>query len=373
MHRAAAIGFLLVSFLWPRALAQQAAPAAQTRDATLVASPSADDALNASLGAGALQLDVVVADKSGKPVAGLNAGDFTLLDNGKPSGIVAFGAHDPATQPESEPPAKIILVIDTVNDEFNSVAFVRTQVQRFLRQNEGRLAYPVSVDWITDKEVKAQDTPTLDGNALADKLAAMESQLRTIVPSQGLYGALDRVRLSIRILRAIALNEAARPGKKLLIWIGPGWPMLGGPNLDMSAHDRKQVFAEIVDLSARLREARVSLYSVSQGQANYDTFLYEEYVKGVRRPEDASLADLSLKVLAVQTGGLVETPTNDLAASIDACVRGAGTFYRLAFVPPPADAPNEYHKLEVRIDRPNLRVRTSAGYYGQPLGGPAAP
>jgi VWFA-related protein len=373
MHRAAAIGFLLVSLRPQPVLAHQAATAAQTPVAVAAASPSADDAVDTSLRGGAMQLDVVVADKSGNPVPGLSASDFTLLDNGKPSGIVAFRALDPATLPEREPPAKIILVIDTVNDDFNSVAFVRAQVQSFLRQNQGRLAYPVSVDWITDKEVKTQDTPTLDGNALADKLAAMESQLRTIVPSQGLYGAVDRLRLCLQILRAIAVNEAARPGKKLLVWIGPGWPMLGGPNLDMSAHDHKEVFAEIVDLSARMREARISLYSVSQGQANYNSFLYEEYLKGVRHPEDSSLADLSLKVLAVQTGGLAETPTNDLAASIDACVRGAGTFYRLAFVPPPPDAPNEYHKLEVRIDRPNLKVRTSTGYYSQPASAPAAP
>ena len=43
-------------------------------------------------------------------------------------------------------------------------------------------------------------------------------------------------------------------------------------------------------------------------------------------------------------------------------------FYSVSFDPPPADGPNEYHKLEVRIDKPGLSARTNTGYYDQSAG-----
>lgn len=39
-----------------------------------------------------ITLDVVVTDKSGKPVAGLQQQDFTLLDNKEPNKILSFNA-----------------------------------------------------------------------------------------------------------------------------------------------------------------------------------------------------------------------------------------------------------------------------------------
>lgn len=41
---------------------------------------------------GRIRLDVVVTDKAGKPVTGLQAQDFTLLDNKNPQKIVYFKA-----------------------------------------------------------------------------------------------------------------------------------------------------------------------------------------------------------------------------------------------------------------------------------------
>src|SRR5580765_6700246 len=37
-----------------------------------------------------VQLDVSVLDKNRRPIKGLTAGDFTVLENGKPQSIVAF-------------------------------------------------------------------------------------------------------------------------------------------------------------------------------------------------------------------------------------------------------------------------------------------
>jgi hypothetical protein len=71
-------------------------------------------------------------------------------------------------------------------------------------------------------------------------------------------------------------------------------------------------------------------------------------------------------VLAVQTGGLALTASNDIAGQIAQCVADADTFYTLTVDATAADRPNEYHATEVKVATPGLTVRTRNGYYAQP-------
>ncbi len=40
-------------------------------------------------------------------------------------------------------------------------------------------------------------------------------------------------------------------------------------------------------------------------------------------------------------------------------------YYELSFRPLPGE-PNEYHALEVKVDKPGLEARTRTGYYSGP-------
>jgi VWFA-related protein len=88
---------------------------------------------------GLIKLDVVVRDKSGKPVPGLGAGDFTLLDNDQPQKILSFQAFDGATA-RPDPPVEVILVIDTLNLQSQQIPLATSEAERFLRRNNGHLA-----------------------------------------------------------------------------------------------------------------------------------------------------------------------------------------------------------------------------------------
>lgn len=316
-----------------------------------------------------MRLDVVVSDRSGKPVAGLSAEDFALFDNGRPRRLLSFGANRGDATLRS--PAQVILLIDTMNARFADVSYETRQVEKYLRQNGGRLAYPTSVDWVTEEGVKAQVTPMLDGNAMADKLEMMEAAVHSIVAAQGIYGALDLFQRSIRVLDAVALDEAQRPGHKLAIWIGPGWPMLGGPTFDLTEKTHQTLFRDIVAMSDRLDKAHLSLYSVSLGQADRSTFMYTEWLKGVRKVDDASGASLSENVLAVQSGGVAQPPTNDVAEAIDECVQDAEVFYTLTFEAAETDQPYEYHELKLQLDKKGLKARSKTGYYARSRQQPA--
>jgi hypothetical protein len=74
-----------------------------------------------------ITLDAVVVDKSGHPVPGLHAEDFTVLDAGQPTKILRFRAHNKADVPANavDPSTEIILVLDEVNAPYNRVAYAR--------------------------------------------------------------------------------------------------------------------------------------------------------------------------------------------------------------------------------------------------------
>jgi VWFA-related protein len=308
---------------------------------------------------------VVVTDKSGKPVLGLELQDFTLKDNNLPAKILSFNAISGNAQ-SAAPATEVTLVLDAVNLNFQTMARSRDNIARFLRQNGGHLALPVSVFLFTNEGVKVLLQPSTDGNALAAQLDQADAGLRTIGRSAGTYGDIERFQLSLHWATLIARNEVNRPGRKLLIWCGPGWPLLDRLSIETSLKGEQQMFNEIVELSTTMREAHMAFYSVSLGDPNLGTFLYQSFLKGVKTAEKANPSDLNLKVLATQSGGRVLGPDNDISAQIQTCVQDAGAFYTLSFDPPKADKPNEYHDLKVEIGKPGLTARTNTGYYNQP-------
>src|ERR1700728_3058481 len=87
-----------------------------------------------------ITLDVVVTDKSGKPVPGLQQQDFTLLDNKQPQKILSFQATDLATNDSTrgaDSPLQAIVLVDAVHTSFRSVGYARQELQKFLQQDDG--------------------------------------------------------------------------------------------------------------------------------------------------------------------------------------------------------------------------------------------
>jgi VWFA-related protein len=315
-----------------------------------------------------LTLDVVVTDKSGTPVPGLEQQDFSLLDNRQPQKILSFRAVKEATA-TADPAVEIILLIDRVNTSFSAVANEREQVKKFLRQNGGHLPLPVSMVFFSDSGTQMQNA-SRDGNALIAALDRSDSGLRSIRRSQGFYGAADRFQLSLQALNSLASFEANKPGRKMVIWISPGWPLLSGPEVQLTSKQQQQIFNEIVGVSTALWHARIVLYSVdplgTADAARARTTYYESFLKGVRTDRQAQAGNLALQVLAYQSGGRVLNSSNDVAGEIRTCAMDANAFYVLSFDAPPADGPNEYHGLEIKIDKPGLKARTRTSYYDQP-------
>jgi hypothetical protein len=165
---------------------------------------------------------------------------------------------------------------------------------------------------------------------------------------------------SLKALGAIAIEERKRPSRKLLLWVGPGWPTEFGTELGRHSFD------EITELSTRLREARISLISVTAWAYPKREFSYEEYLQGVRSGKDARPGDVSLEVLATKSGGVVTAPAFDLQGTIDRYVEHANDFYTVSFDPPKADHPDEHHELKIVVNGRDATARTNSEYYAEP-------
>ncbi len=316
-----------------------------------------------------ITLDVVVEDKSGKPVPGLQQQDFTLLDNRQPQKIVSFRAI-PGVSAMAGPPVEVILLVDEVNTSFQTVTRAQQQIEKFLGRNGGELARPLSLVFLSDSGAKMGNTSSRDGKALIAESNQSKRALRVVGRSQGFYGASDRLQLSLRTVGQLADYEAARPGRKLVVWISPGWPILSGPHIELSPKDQQGIFRSIVALSDALRRARITLYSVDPlgmlDAGGLRTIYYQEFLKGVTAAKQVHIGNVALQVLAQQSGGLVLNSSNDVAGEIATCAADANAYYVLSFDGLVGDGPDEYHALEIKIDHPGLEARTRSGYYAQP-------
>jgi len=308
-----------------------------------------------------ISVNVVVTGAGGVPVGGLTQQDFTILDKKIPTPVVAF-------EEMVKKPATVLVVVDAVNSPTSAVAYQREQVVKFFRSNGGRLAHPTSFAVLTDQNAQTFNGTSTDGNVLADALEHYDIGLREIRRSSGFYGAEDRLTISLNALHNIIAYQAKLPGRKLVIWVSPGWPLLSSAAVDLSGKEQRQAFGNVVDFSTALREAGITLYAVDTWGATESlgrAFYYQSFLKGVSKPGQVELGDLGLQVLAVQSGGLALN-SNGGFEMLQRCLADADDYYRITFEPAPSEQPNDYHPLEIRVAKPGMTVRTTQGYYSQP-------
>jgi VWFA-related protein len=333
---------------------------AQTNSFAGTAPPS--PVANASTAADPISIDIEITDKLGHHVSGLKPEDITLLDNQQPHKFIDFREVD--TRNSAADPVHIVIVIDMINTGFDVVARERQQLEEFLRQDGGRLAHPTSIAMLTEKGLQIDKTSTTDGNALLASLDLSKFGLRMTGRAAGFWGAVDRMHWSLAQLGQLAAYEGTQPGRKLLFFISPGWPMFPSGEDMATEKQLNWIFNSVVEISNGLREAQVVLYTIDPfelGKTN--PYYYKIYLKGVRDAHNAKFANLSLQVLAVHSGGTVQAMGTDIKGEINNALRDANGYYTLTFADPTPGRANEYHELSLRVDKPDTIVRTTTGYY----------
>jgi hypothetical protein len=227
----------------------------------------------------------------------------------------------------------------------------------------------------------------------------------------------------LRAIATIAASETLQPGRKLLLWLGPGvsdpsdtgtgqYPggifdhhegeatTVSDPKSDVtrglvdartSPKEREFIFGKIYWLSLLLRHAHVSIDTFSTGEDNETpalaqihaeqtaateappseqvlyTDLWRPFLADAPSAQQADTMDFYKKVLTIQSGGLVLPSEKDVAQQMTRCIADAGDYYALTFDPPAAAQMREYHTLKVKVSQARLMARTTRAYYDQPF------
>ena len=331
------------------------------RDPSVAQKPLAPlSATNPVVRNGLFSIDLVVADSAGNPVSDLPPWDFILLDNGQPAKIrTVRKSREP-----SVPAPELIFVLDAINLSPQQLTQTESAIVHFLRRNSGRQETACFLYRLTRDGLFSSSKPTRDGNLLA-KEAEQHKSPRTVWRS-GQNDGPNLLRawvgssqnpLSLRALGSIAIDQREIRGRKVVVWISPGWPVKGGGI----------GFNEATELSTRLREARITLDNVNVWPNPDQSFNYHDYLDAPRSQKDMQPAKMALQVIAMHTGGLVLDSSGDLDRDIERCVGEVRSFYTLTFNPPHTYQMDEFHDLRVQVTRPALTVRAPTGYYNQPV------
>jgi VWFA-related protein len=356
-------------------------------DAPSLIRRSEDERRGASLLSHEVVLNVFVTDAAGKPVRGLTEENFTILDDGQARQIAFFR---PAQPPH------VVLLLDAVNSPRWSYTAECRAAEKFLAGSSAPLRAPMAIAWLANSGIyvnpESQDPKTLldqlraasavpTGPDSADPTASKRTAVLTAnSPTASTYqektgrSANDQNRrfvLSVNALIRFALKQENIPGRIVVLWLGPGWPLLTGPGfLEDTAEMKSGFFDRIADLTNDFEDAQITLNAIASPdllrESNLDNGYYAPFLGAVTGPLHANAANLALPVLAVHSGGQVLDQKNDMASAIAASLAGIHSWYMLAFQSRPSAQPDEYRPLQVTVTRPGAVVRTITGYYAEP-------
>jgi hypothetical protein len=173
-------------------------------------------------------------------------------------------------------------------------------------------------------------------------------------------------------LREVVTSLSGLPGKKSLVYISNGLPMIPGAEL-FYAFANAYNDPSVVTLSARYDQSRnfqslvaaanaqdVSFYTIGAGGLEHPDMGSAEYA----RPKDTMAASTgaatyldSLRFMAEHTGGLAILNTNDFRAGLERVTQDIFTYYSLGYTVHRSGA-DKVHRVEVKLpEHPEYTVR----------------
>jgi VWFA-related protein len=323
-------------------------------------------------------LDVSVLDRQRRPVPGLTAADFTVLEDGKPQKIVALSAievPDPEPAPavwmtEVSPDVAsnhlreqrlVVIVMDDATIPFDQRAI--RNAKRIGLDIVNRLG-PADVAAVvfTQNNRRPQDF-TRDRARLT---AAIE---RTTYGNRTGYSYLSAIET---LWAAAQLLIEIPERRKTLVYISGGVPVdielgsapaLAGPGVSMM--DR--------ELQRRLIERTREIF-FQAAQANVNVYTFD--VCGLRAPgppirpgpcdSPMSGPDLNidfLETVAAGTGGRAAVNTHDFAPAVERVFRENASYYLLGYESTAAAGSKGFRRIDVRVNRPDVEVRARTMNY----------
>jgi VWFA-related protein len=377
--------------------------------------------------------DVTVTDQHRIPVHGLQRSDFEVKEDGQPQTITNFeeyGTERPAEQagtPQStsnvfsnaQPQAPTtgavnVLMLDDVATGLvdrlvgtpENLEVARKQSIKYL--NKMPAGTQVAILQL-NSTVRVLQGFTADKAVL---FAAMKAA--SFKPAAGAYGeTANRLRapydsrrdrqvlcdaanvqseLTVNGLKAVADYLSGIKGRKNLIWFTPGIPWLTNYSQFKSEGCLVDHTQELRRVYALLSAAQVALYPIDPRGMVADNSLSavdssiqvgglrDAHQMGARvgQRENAFNAGTSeehdsLRAMADATGGVPYFNRNDLDAAMQEAIETGADYYSLSYLPPLSGQVGKYHTIDIKVDRPGLRLLYRSGYNSVDAAAPEQP
>jgi VWFA-related protein len=376
-----------------------------------------------------VRLEVVVTDKRRKPIADLKRDDFVILEEGKPQPIVQFQAFTrpvksaaptaaPAEQDEAEeqllPARYVVLVIDDVHMEFDSLARLQKAMSQFIKTDlrpEDQVALvttsgagAVAQEFTADREtlratlsrlavqnrrttwhgapylseyqaelIERNDPLAIDA-AVQETMAAQlfqdpESaeryarQKARALLTEAVYNA----RLTLETLEGLTRGLSNLSGRKVIFLVSDGF-LTGVGHGTSTTYDIRR----IADAATR---SGVVIYSLDTRGLHATPPIAPAWspvratggnsglVDAMQRRGIAANSD-SMNALAADTGGFLVENSNDLRGGLKEILDDTEAYYVLAYEPTERKSDGSFRKIEVKLPKASdVRVRTRSGYF----------
>jgi VWFA-related protein len=317
-------------------------------------------------------LDASVLDRDRRPVRGLTAVDFTVLDGGVEQPIVSFVAVDVPIWPESTAAWTREVGPDVASNRLDARRAVVIVMDDYSARREpdvmrtarsigdaviGQLgpADLAAVVYVVGR--KNGQEFTLDRSRLraaVDRfiptgiVQAQPSRFSASTPTTGLQSMS-----SIPIPDGVCIRDCVAAALRNAAEVLGAWPSARKTIVLVSPGRQSAAIDDAFDQN----DERSALFA-SLGRANVSVYQFDPH--GLQAGPQPST---DFGTFAENTGGRAFTNTNDPQDMIPQMLHENSSYYLLGIRPSSGSIDGRFHRLTVRVNRPETQVRTRAGYY----------
>ena len=363
-----------------------------------------------------VEVDAVVTDAHGNVVTGLTADDFEVLEDGRPQPITAFSLVDIPIERSDRPifaaePIEAdvqtnervegriyLIVLDDMHTDVTRTPRVKAAARRFIEESFGEndLAAVVytggraedSQDFTNNRRLLLAAIDKFTGRKMRSATLERLDNLRVL---DGVVTAGDdpaqlerafRARSTMEAIRKLAeFMAGVRGRRKAMLLIGEGVDYNIHDVMGLAGNTASAVLMDTQDAIAAATRGNVTIYAIdprglATGSAELietATTLPEQGVGLDSLQSELRLSQDSLRVLAASTGGFAAVNQNDFDNAFDRIVAENSSYYLLGYYSSNERRDGRFRRIEVRVRRPGLRVRSRNGYYEARGRRPSAP